>query len=79
MTKPFDALVDNLSQLKGQYVAIEAALVSINKELKIKPLEAPPHIWALPKAKDMANLRARVDCLLKENGELKTSVATKDE
>ena len=32
------------------------------------------HIQALPKPQDLTNLQARVDCLLKENGELKTKV-----
>ena len=32
------------------------------------------HIRALPKPQDLADLQARVDCLLKENGELKTKV-----
>ena len=30
------------------------------------------HIRALPKPQDLADLQARVDYLLKENGELKT-------
>ena len=32
------------------------------------------HIRALPKPQDLADLQARVDCLLKENGELKEKV-----
>ena len=32
------------------------------------------HIRVLPKPQDLADLQARVDCLLKENGELKAKV-----
>ena len=37
------------------------------------------HIKALPKAREMEDLRAWIDCLFKENAELKTQVADLDE
>ena len=37
------------------------------------------HIKAFPKAREMEDLRARIDCLLKENAELKIQVADRDE
>ena len=76
--KSFDALVHSLSQLKGQYVAMEQALVSISKELKVEPLNASVHIQTLPKAQDMADLKTRVDCLLKENNKLKNQIMAKE-
>ena len=36
------------------------------------------HIQSLPKAQEMEDLRARIDCLLKENAKLKTQVADQD-
>ena len=58
--KPFDALLSSLRQVKG------------GKELKVVPLYTLDYIKKLPKVQDMADLQARVDCLLKENGELRT-------
>ena len=70
MHKPFDELVSNFRQLKGQYAALDQILTAIGKELKVPPLQAFNGIKKLPKAQDVADLKARVDCLLKENGEL---------
>ena len=72
--KPFEKLVSNLKQLKGQYVALEQTLMGIGRELKVPPLQALDGVKKLPKAQAMADLQARVDCLLKENGELRTHV-----
>ena len=41
-------------------------------------LNALKRIKKLPKAQDMADLQAWVDCLLKENKELKTQVADRE-
>ena len=40
----------------------------------MKPRHLLEHIQALPKPQDLTDLQARVDCLLKEYGELKTKV-----
>ena len=37
------------------------------------------HIKVLPKAREMEDLQARIDCLLKENAEFTTQVADRDE
>ena len=50
---------------------MEQVLVSISRELKVEPFNAPEDLETLPKAQDMADLQARVDCLLKDNGKLK--------
>ena len=73
--KPFDELVNSLRQIKGQYVALEQTLTGVGKELKVAPLKALDAVKQLPKAQDMADLQAWVNCLLKENGELRTQVA----
>ena len=76
--KPFAAVIGSLRQVKGQYIALEQALQGISKELKVEPLSTLDCIKKLPKVKDMADLQAWVDCLLKENGELKTQVEEKE-
>ena len=51
---------------------MESLLNSISRYLDLEPHDMLDHIKALPKPQDLSNLQARVDCLLKENGELKT-------
>ena len=58
--------------------ALKQALQDISKELKVEPLNALEFIKKLPKAQDMGDLQARVDCLLKENGKLKSHIVTKE-
>ena len=45
--------------------------MDMSKELKVEPLSALECIKKLPKEQDMVDLQACVDCLLRENGELK--------
>ena len=45
---------------------------SISLHLDVEPRHLLEHIQALPKPQDLTDLQARVDCLLKENGKLKT-------
>ena len=52
-------------------MAIEEALVDISKTLRVPPLAAAAHIKTLPKKQEMEDLQAWIDCLVKENGELK--------
>ena len=70
--KPFAAVIGSLRQVKGEYIALEKALHKISKELKVEPLNMLNYVKKLPKAQDMAELQAQVDCLLMENMELKT-------
>ena len=69
--KPFRVVFDNLSTVKGQYMAIEEALVDISKTLGVPPLAVVHQIKILPKKQEMEDLLARINCLVKENGELK--------
>ena len=78
MRKFFAAVIGSLRLVKGQYIALEQALQGINKELKVEPLSAMARIKKLPKAQDMADLQVWVDCLLKENRELKTHVEERE-
>ena len=53
---------------------LERTLESISLYLDVEPHHLMEHIQALLKPQDLTNLQARVDCFLKENGELKTKV-----
>ena len=57
---------------------MEEALEEISAELGVEPKWIMQHIWALPKAREMEDLRARIDCLFKENAELKRQMANRD-
>ena len=50
----------------------------VGRELKVPSLQALDDIKKLPKAQDVADLQARVDCLLKENMELQTRVEERE-
>ena len=76
--KPFAAVVASLRQAKMQYLGMKEALEAINAKLGVEPRQMLEHIKALPKAQEMKDLRARIDCLLKKNTELKTQVADRD-
>ena len=60
--------------MKGQYQSIERLLESVNLYLDVEPCYILDRIWGLPKHQELEDLEARVACLLKENGELKTKV-----
>ena len=59
-------------------MAIEEALVDINKTLRVPSLAAADHIKMLPKMQEMEDLQARMNYLVKENGELKGQLVTKE-
>ena len=58
---------------------MEQALEEISSELGIELPQVVEHVKGLPKAEEMEDLRARIDCLLKENAELKMQVADRDD
>ena len=72
--KPFNAVVESYRVVKEQYQSLECILVSISLYLDVEPRYILDRIQGLPKHQELEDLRARVDCLLKENGELKTKV-----
>ena len=57
---------------------MEEALEEIGAELGVEPRQIIQHIWALPKAQEVEDLRTRIDGLLKKNADLKTQVADWD-
>ena len=64
--------------MKVQYQSMESILNSISRYLDVEPRDMLDHIKALPKPQDLSDLQARVDCLLKENGELKAKAKEGD-
>ena len=58
---------------------MEQALEEISSELGVEPWQVVEHIKALSKAWEMEDLQAWIDYLLKENTELKTQVADRED
>ena len=76
--KPFLPLLNSLSMVKGQYKALQDVLMDMSRTLGVQPLLVVEHIKALPKKKEMEDLQARVDCLLRGNNDLKDQVAARE-
>ena len=57
---------------------MEEAFEEIGAKLGVEPRQIMPQIRSLPKAREVEDLRAQIDGLLKENGELKRQVADRD-
>ena len=79
MYRPFTTVARSLREARSKYLGMEQALEEISSELGVEPRQVVGHIKALSKAREMEDLRARIDCLLKENAKLKTQVANRDE
>ena len=56
--RPFGAELDSLSTVKGQYMAIEEALVDISRTFGVPSLAVADHIKTLPKKREMEDLQA---------------------
>ena len=69
--KPFDSVVQSYKVVKKQYLAMEKLINSINRYLDAEPDDMLDRIKARPTPQDVLDLQARMDCLLKENGELR--------
>ena len=57
--------------VKKQYQAMEKLINSISRYLDAEPDDMLDRIKARPTPQDISDLQARMDCLLKENGELR--------
>ena len=68
---PFNAVIKSYKLVKAQYPCLERMMEGISLYLDVEPRDVLDHIWALSKPEDLSDLQARIDCLLKENGELK--------
>ena len=64
--------------MKSQYNSMERFIEAISSYLDSKPVDVLDRIKALPKPQDLADLQARMDCLLRENGELRVKVEEGD-
>ena len=57
--------------VKSQYLVKERFIEEISNFFDAEPVEVMDRIRTLPKPEDLTDLQARVDCLLKENAELR--------
>ena len=57
--------------VKSQYQVMECFIEEISNFFDAEPTEVMDRIRALPKPEDLTDLQARMDCLLKENVELR--------
>ena len=69
--KPFEPVVQSYKVVKKQYQAMEKLINSISRYLDAEPDDMLDRIKALPKPQDLSDLQARMDCLLRENEELR--------
>ena len=77
--KPFIGVTKSIRQARMQYESIKEALEQIGSELGVRPNGIIPMIRSLPKAWEMEELRAQIAGLLKENADLQTQVADRDQ
>ena len=76
--KPFDPVRESYKVVKSQYLVMERFIEEISNFFDAEPAEVMDRIRALPKPEDLTDLQARMDCLLKENAELRARVEESD-
>ena len=76
--KPFDPVRESYKVVKSQYLVMERFIEEISNFFDAEPVEVIDRIRALPKPEDLTDLQARMDCLLKENAELRARVDESD-
>ena len=64
--------------MKSQYNSMERFIEAISSYLDSKPVDVLDRIKAFSKPQDLADLQARMDCLLRENGELRAKAEEGD-
>ena len=57
--------------VKSQYLVMERFIEEISNFFDVEPAEVMDWIRTLPKPEDLTDLQARIDCLMKENVELR--------
>ena len=72
-------VLKSMSQVKAQYLAMEDELLEIGRELGMELLKSLEQIRRLPKVREMDELQAQIDYLLKENADLKTQATNQEE
>ena len=76
--KPFDPVVQSYKVVKKHYQVMEKLINSISRYLDKESDDMLDRIKALPTPQDISNLQARMDCLLKKNGELRAKAGEGD-
>ena len=69
--RPFDLVRESYKVVKSQYISMERFIEAISTYLDSEPADVLDQIKALPKPEDLTDLQAQMDCLLRENGELR--------
>ena len=69
--KPFDPVIKSYKVVKSQYNSMERFIEAISSYLDSEPDDVLDRIKAIPKPQDLTDLQARMDCLLRENQELR--------
>ena len=69
--RPFDLVRESYKVVKSQYQVMERFIEDISNYFDAEPVDVMDRIKALPKPEDLTDLQARMDCLLKENMELR--------
>ena len=65
-------VVKSMLEVKAQHLVMEDELLKIRRELSTKPLKSLEQIRRLSMMREIEDLHTRIDCLLKENADLKT-------
>ena len=76
--KSFDPVIKSYKVVKSQYNSMEHFIEAISSYLDSKPADVLDRIKALPKPQDLTDLQARMDCLLRENRELRAKAEEGD-
>ena len=76
--KSFDPVIKSYKVVKLQYNSMEGFIEAISTYLDSEPAVVLDQIKALPKPQDLTDLQARMDCLLRENGELRAKAEEGD-
>ena len=76
--KPFDPVRESYKVVKSQYQAMESFIKEISTYLDSEPADVMARIKDLPKPEDLTDLQARLDCLLKENVDLRARADESD-
>ena len=69
--RPFDPVRESYKVVKSQYQVMERFIKEISNFFNAEPAEVMDRIRTLPKPEDLTDLQAQMDCLLKENVELR--------
>ena len=69
--RPFDLVRESYRVVKTQYQAMESFIEEVSTYLDVDPADVLNRIKDLPKPEDLTDLQARMDCLLKENVDLR--------